>query len=215
MRRQSKRAASAAASSRRSFSIFSARSSAAASVGRALRFELCDAAVEFIVCEFADVAHRLDVRAIGAVRFDAHALLQEPQFLVAKLLRLLVLQHLVCEPRVDLHAVGAVRAERAEVHRPRRVEVACERSEALVEWKGLTSQETGRFVYRAEIAPPSGEPPSPERHQKSLPVEVLGERTRVLLLSGGANHEFQILRNLLLRDKTIDVSCWLQSAART
>jgi hypothetical protein len=92
------------------------------------------------------------------------------------------------------------------------VEVGGERSEALVEWKGLTSQETGRFVYRAEIAPPSGEPPAAERHQKSLPVEVLGERTRVLLLSGGANHEFQILRNLLLRDKTIDVSCWLQSA---
>lgn len=92
------------------------------------------------------------------------------------------------------------------------VEVGGDRSEALVEWKGLTSQETGRFVYRAEVTPPSGEPPSPERHQKSLPVEALGERTRVLLLAGGASHEFQILRNLLLRDKTIDVSCWLQSA---
>jgi hypothetical protein len=95
------------------------------------------------------------------------------------------------------------------------VEVGGERQEALVEWKGLTSAETGRFVYRAEVMPPDGEPPAPERHQKSLPVEVLGERTRVLLLSGGASHEFQILRNLLLRDKTIDVSCWLSSADPT
>ncbi len=94
-------------------------------------------------------------------------------------------------------------------------EVGGDRSEALVEWKGLTSQETGRFVYRAEVTPPGGEPPSPERHQKSLPVEALGERTRVLLLAGGASHEFQILRNLLLRDATIDVSCWLQSADPT
>ena len=95
------------------------------------------------------------------------------------------------------------------------VEVGGERQEALVEWKGLTSAETGRFVYRAEVLPPDGEPPAPERHQKNLPVEVLGERTRVLLLAGGASHEFQILRNLLLRDKTIDVSCWLSSADPT
>jgi phenylalanyl-tRNA synthetase beta chain len=46
-----------------------------------------------------------------------------------------------------------------------------------------------RFVYRAEVLPPDGEPPAPERHQKNLPVEVLGERTRVLLLAGGASHE--------------------------
>ena len=33
-----------------------------------------------------------------------------------------------------------------------------------------------------------------------------------MLLAGSANYEFQILRNALIRDKTIDVSCWLQSA---
>lgn len=92
------------------------------------------------------------------------------------------------------------------------VQVGGSQSEVLVEFRELTSSETGRFVYRVEVDPPSGEPPAPERHRRSLPVEVLGERTRVLLIAGGANHEFQILRNLLLRDKTIDVSCWLQSA---
>ncbi|MBN8455758.1 biotin/lipoyl-containing protein, partial [Accumulibacter sp.] len=46
----------------------------------------------------------------------------------------------------------------------------------------------------------------------AAPVEVLGERTRVLLLAGNPNREFQILRNLLIRDKTIDATCWLQSA---
>lgn len=84
--------------------------------------------------------------------------------------------------------------------------------EGLVEWKGVTSEQVGRFTYRMELQPPTGELPMPERHQRDLPVEVLGERARVLLLSGGSNFEYQILRNLLIRDKTIDVSCWLQSA---
>lgn len=84
--------------------------------------------------------------------------------------------------------------------------------EVRVDFKELTSEDTGRFVYRVELEPPSGEPPAPERHLRDVPIEVLGEKTRVLLLAGSANHEFQILRNLLIRDKTIDVSCWLQSA---
>ncbi|MGE3173344.1 MAG: hypothetical protein AB7O97_12020 [Planctomycetota bacterium] len=85
-------------------------------------------------------------------------------------------------------------------------------TETEVSWSDLTSGEAGRFVYRVEVTPPDGEPSLPERHRKSQVVEVLGERTRVLLLAGGSNHEFQILRFLLVRDKTIDVTCWLQSA---
>ncbi len=94
----------------------------------------------------------------------------------------------------------------------RTVSLGGDQPEARVEFKDLTSEETGRFVYRVEIEPPGGEPPAPERHRKETPIEVLGEKTRVLLLAGCANHEFQVLRNLLIRDKTIDVSCWLQSA---
>jgi hypothetical protein len=84
--------------------------------------------------------------------------------------------------------------------------------ETAVEWKDLVADAPGRFTYRAEVAPPDGEPLVPERHARTAPVEVLDERLRLLLVAGGASHEFQILRNLLLRDKTIDVSCWLQSA---
>ncbi|HEB54293.1 MAG TPA: VWA domain-containing protein, partial [bacterium] len=87
-----------------------------------------------------------------------------------------------------------------------------ERQTAEILWSDLSSDVPGRFVYRAEIDPPAGEPLLPERHSKSAVVEVLDKRLRVLLLAGGASHEFQILRRLLLRDKTIDVSCWLLSA---
>lgn len=84
--------------------------------------------------------------------------------------------------------------------------------EATIEWKELTSDSSGRFLYRTEIVPPEGEPVIAERHTKTAAVEVLDRRLRMLLLAGGSSHEFQILRNLLIRDKTIDVSCWLQSA---
>jgi hypothetical protein len=93
-----------------------------------------------------------------------------------------------------------------------RVALPAGRAEVAVAWPGLTVETAGRFVYRAEVVPPAGETPTAERHARTAPVEVLEERVRVLLLAGGSSHEFQILRNLLIRDKTIDVSCWLQSA---
>jgi hypothetical protein len=98
------------------------------------------------------------------------------------------------------------------VVRTQSVQIGGERSELLVEWKDLTADAPGRFVYRAELQPPDGEAIVAERHSKTAPIEVLTERLRLLLIAGGANHEFQILRNLFIRDKTIDVSCWLSSA---
>ncbi len=84
--------------------------------------------------------------------------------------------------------------------------------EATIRWQDLTSDSPGRFLFRTEIVPPDGEPMVAERHTRTAAVEVLGDRLRLLLIAGGSNHEYQILRNLLIRDKTIDVSCWLQSA---
>lgn len=87
-----------------------------------------------------------------------------------------------------------------------------ESQKAQIHWKELTSDAPGRFVFRTEILPPDGEPMIAERHTKTAAVEVLDRKLRMLLLAGGSSHEFQILRNLFIRDKTIDVSCWLQSA---
>lgn len=99
-----------------------------------------------------------------------------------------------------------------QVVRTQQVQVGGDRADAVIEWKDLTDDAPGRFLYRVEIVPPDGEPVVAERHSKVVAVEVLGERLRLLLIAGGSCHEFQILRNLLIRDKTIDVSCWLQSA---
>ena len=112
-------------------------------------------------------------------------------------------------------AVRLVRVDdkgQEQVVRTQQVQVGGERAETLVEWKDVTSDVPGRFLFRTEIQPPDGEAIIAERHSKMAPVEVLAEKLRVLLLAGSANYEFQILRTTLIRDKTIDVTCWQQSA---
>lgn len=92
------------------------------------------------------------------------------------------------------------------------VDIGGDKTEVIVDWNDLTSDVSGRFLYRAEVIPPDGEPPVAERHSKAASVEVLEERARVLLLAGASIFEYQMLRNQLIRDKTIDVSCWVQNA---
>lgn len=83
---------------------------------------------------------------------------------------------------------------------------------AQVTFDELTAERPGTFEYSVEVLPPTGEPFVVERHGKRGRVHVLSEQTRVLLLAGAPAPEFRILRDTLVRDKTIDVTCWLQSA---
>ncbi len=92
------------------------------------------------------------------------------------------------------------------------VRLGTDNTQVLVEFDSLKSEEPGLFTYLVELEPPSLEAPSPERHIQRAQVEVLGEQTRVLVIAGGPSHEFQILRMMLMRDKTIEVATWLLSA---
>jgi hypothetical protein len=112
-------------------------------------------------------------------------------------------------------AVTLRRIDAAGVESPvatRQVTVGGNEQETRVEFEDLRSEQTGQFTYRVTVDPPTGEAAVAERHQRDAPVEVLDQRTRVLLLAGGSSHEYQILRNQLIRDRTIDLTCWLQSA---
>lgn len=84
--------------------------------------------------------------------------------------------------------------------------------EVLAEFRELRSAEPGIFTYSVEIDPPEFEAPSPERHIQRTQIEVLGEQTRVMLVAGGPSHEYRFLRTQLIRDQTVDLSCWLLSA---
>lgn len=75
----------------------------------------------------------------------------------------------------------------------------------------IQADEAGEFVYSARVATLPEEPVRQD-NTRSASVRVLDERLRVLLVAGRPSFEFQRVSALLIRDRSIDVSCWLQSA---
>lgn len=69
----------------------------------------------------------------------------------------------------------------------------------------------GSFLYSLKIEP-RAEELTGDDNIASRSLEVLDKETRVLLIAGTPSYEFRRLRNLLIRERTIQVSCWLQTA---
>lgn len=74
----------------------------------------------------------------------------------------------------------------------------------------VAPQEQGRREFRLRVAVPE-EDRDPSDNEKSAAVQVVERRTRVLLIAGGPSRDFQFLRNMLHRDREVDVDVWLQS----
>jgi len=91
------------------------------------------------------------------------------------------------------------------------VEVGGDTPTAIAKFPPVEFDREGGRVLQVEIQPPDT-PFDEQRHVKRHKIDVLGEKLRVLLVAGGPSHEFRILRNQLIRDKLVDVACWMQSA---
>jgi hypothetical protein len=75
-----------------------------------------------------------------------------------------------------------------------------------------TPREAGRFVYTVRVEPQEGERREEDNVLSSPVVKVLSrEKVRVLLVAGAPTWEYRLVQKLLSRDKTIVVSCWLQT----
>lgn len=75
-------------------------------------------------------------------------------------------------------------------------------------------ESAGRFRYTVSV------PVLPDEmldtdNRRSIRVEVLDQKLRVLLVAGAPSWDYRLVRTLLTRDATLDVSCWLQSQAPT
>lgn len=92
----------------------------------------------------------------------------------------------------------------------RNVLLGGERS-TLVELFRVTPASPGEFLYRARIEPAPGEPLETD-NQRDTTVLVTDEKLRVLLVAGRPSNDYRLVTALLTRDKTIELSCWLQSA---
>lgn len=75
----------------------------------------------------------------------------------------------------------------------------------------IETREAGEIVYAARLSPLEHEAILSD-NEASAAVQVLDDKLRVLLVSGRPSYEYRFVSVLLERDRTIDLSCWLQSA---
>ncbi|MFA7235521.1 MAG: vWA domain-containing protein [Phycisphaeraceae bacterium] len=68
----------------------------------------------------------------------------------------------------------------------------------------------GDFILTAAIAPVPDEVLDTD-NARSVPVKVLSNHARVLLIAGSPTWDYRLLATLLQRDKTVDLSCWLST----
>ncbi len=69
-----------------------------------------------------------------------------------------------------------------------------------------------RTVTYVVRVPPLPAESVPDDNSRQVTVRILESRMRVLLIAGSPTWDYQFVERLLERDKSVDVSCWLQSA---
>jgi len=75
-----------------------------------------------------------------------------------------------------------------------------------------TPKVPGEFIYSVEVEPLDDERLTEDNAQDSVKVTVENEeKIRVLLVAGSPSWDYMMVERLLLREATIDVSCWLQT----
>ena len=108
--------------------------------------------------------------------------------------------------------VGRVGAETNgdRVIATRELSIGGDSSHAEARFK-LNAEAAGELVYGARLAAVPDEAVESD-NRRAVPVLVLDERLRVLLIAGRPSYEYRYVTRLLERDQTVDLSCWLQSA---
>jgi hypothetical protein len=110
---------------------------------------------------------------------------------------------------LELRARPADR-ERTEVVERRQVRITPDGPPTRVTFTHRQAQ-PGRWVYQVEAAAQGMESLLDDNRAQTV-VQVLDGRVRVLIVAGQPSWDYRFVSRLLERDRTIDVSCWLQSA---
>jgi hypothetical protein len=88
---------------------------------------------------------------------------------------------------------------------------ASESSQARVQFTHAAKAD-GAYIYRVRAHPPAGDALADDDMAVSNVVNVESrEQVRVLLVAGSPTWDYRLLQKLLVRDKTMSLSCWLQS----
>ena len=71
-------------------------------------------------------------------------------------------------------------------------------------------EEAGVLKFVVRVAVDQGEIVTSD-NARQVQVKVTSDRARVLLIAGSPSWEYRMVSQMLIRNETIDVSCWLQS----
>ncbi len=96
----------------------------------------------------------------------------------------------------------------------KRVEVGGEQPSVTVKFPPIKLEKEGEHVLEVEITPPEGEDFDVERHRYIHRVQVLTSTLDVLMIAGAPTFEYRLIKTQLMRDDTVKVACWLQSAEK-
>ncbi|MFI4876194.1 MAG: hypothetical protein ACIALR_12675 [Blastopirellula sp. JB062] len=75
----------------------------------------------------------------------------------------------------------------------------------------VTPESLGERTYQLRILSPAGSDQDTSDDQKTVKVQVIQRKNRVLLMAGGPSRDFRFLRNQLYRDKDVELHVYLQS----
>ncbi|GAA4421850.1 hypothetical protein [Bremerella cremea] len=75
----------------------------------------------------------------------------------------------------------------------------------------ITPENIGTRAYQLRIVSASESDIDPSDNQKTVKVQIVQQRNRVLLVAGGPTREYRFLRNQLFRDKDVELHVLLQT----
>ena len=111
---------------------------------------------------------------------------------------------------VELLLAPAEAPDKAEVLKTETVELHQDGSSERVSFSHVV-KDVGSYIVTLRV-PPREEELVKDDNQRSAPFSVIDDETKVLLVAGNPTYEYRFLKNMLLRDKTIQLQCFLQSA---
>lgn len=101
-------------------------------------------------------------------------------------------------------------AEAPTIVQQKDIAVTSDEFEGKVEFE-ITPKEAGEFIFTLSI-PVQADELLDTDNSDDKPMAVIDANTRVLLIAGGPSFEYRFLRSLLERERSMKLSCWLQSA---
>jgi len=108
-----------------------------------------------------------------------------------------------------------VGSDRQEEVASERVDIAANASDQPVSLTHTPKEgEEGEYVYSLRIQPRSDEHLQQDNVAMASGVRVIKTSTNVLLISGSPTWEYRRLKSFLTRDRSVVLSCWLQSAGK-